>query len=125
MAVDALGRVGLLERRTDLFASLSGGQRQRVLIARALMARPQILILDEPTSGIDVTAQRVISELLIKLRDEDQLAVVLVSHQLQVLREIADVVLWVSGGRVESGHPEEMLRADRLDELFTPARIET
>ena len=125
LAAQSLERVGLAHRARDLFAALSGGQRQRVLIARALMARPRVLLLDEPTSGIDVTAQRVVSELLLELRDHEQLAVLLVTHQLQVLRRIADVVLWVSDGRVVAGTPEEMLRPDRLDELFTPARSET
>lgn len=125
LARECLGRVGLVERARVPFASLSGGQRQRVLIARALMSRPRLLLLDEPTSGIDVTAQRVVSELLVRLRDEDQLAVLLVTHQLPVLRQIADAVVWVSGGAVVEGAPEEMLRPDRLDELFTTTRVET
>lgn len=99
LALECLGRVGLAGRRHDLFASLSGGQRQRVLIARALMVRPQIMLLDEPTSGVDAGALRAILELLDELR-RAQTAILLVSHQIEPLRHSVDGALWVSEGRV-------------------------
>ena len=113
-----LERVELSELRDALFASLSGGQRQRALIARALMAQPRLLLLDEPTSGIDRNAERVIQQVLRDLHAQG-LAILIVSHQLALVRETVQQVLWVSGGRVRAGDPHELLRAERLDQLFT------
>jgi len=119
LALLSLRRVGLADHRRDLFSSLSGGQRQRVLIARALMMRPAVLLLDEPTSGVDRPAQRLIFDLLRRLHRDEGLAVLLVSHELGMLREAVDEVLWVSGGRVERGSASQMLSPRRLDRLFS------
>ena len=116
-----LARVGLAERAGAQFASLSGGQRQRVLIARALMARPQLLLLDEPTSGVDRGAQKQILELLLDLNRRENLAVLLVSHQLQMVREAVDQVLWIGGGRVVCGEARAMLAPENLDNLYAQA----
>jgi len=104
LAKESLARVGLTERRKQRFASLSGGQRQRALIARALVARPTVLVLDEPTSGVDAPTQERMVELLTRLNDEDELAIVLVSHQGSITRVVRDV-LWVEGGRTHAGVP--------------------
>jgi ABC-type Mn2+/Zn2+ transport system ATPase subunit len=114
-----LGRVGLEEHARARFASLSGGQRQRVLIARALMARPRLLLLDEPTSGVDRAARRVILELLRELNAKEGLAILLVSHELTLLREAVREVLWVAGGQVERRPADELLRPENLDTLFS------
>ncbi len=119
LARGCLDRVGMSERRADAFSSLSGGQRQRVLIARALMVAPELLLLDEPTSGVDRAAQARIGELLIELASRERLAVLLVSHQLAMLRETVRRVLWVAEGRVVEGAADELLRPERLDRLFT------
>jgi ABC-type Mn2+/Zn2+ transport system ATPase subunit len=113
-----LERVGLADRRREAFASLSGGQRQRVLIARALMVRPRLLLLDEPTSGVDRGARRVILELLRELSARDGLAILLVSHELALLREAVREVLWVDGGRVQRRAAADLLRPENLDQLF-------
>ena len=75
--------------RTRPFHKLSEGQKQRVLIARALAAEPQILLLDEPTSAMDVEAERATMDLIDELRDQRRLAVLLVSHHLPVAAERA------------------------------------
>jgi ABC-type Mn2+/Zn2+ transport system ATPase subunit len=114
----AIARVGLAEHEGALFASLSGGQRQRALVARALLVRPELLVLDEPTSGVDRAAERAILALLRELHEHEHMAILLVSHQLPLVREAVREVLWVAGGRVQRGSPREMLSTASLDRLF-------
>ncbi len=87
-AMGALEQVGMADFAQTKIGSLSGGQRQRVMIARALCAHPQILILDEPTSSIDITGQREIYELLKKLNE--QITVIVVSHDISIILEYAN-----------------------------------
>jgi zinc transport system ATP-binding protein len=95
-----LERVGLAERASSPFASLSGGQRQRVLLARALMVEPDLLVLDEPTSGVDHESQEAIAEILHRLSSEGVTAVLLVSHDIEWVHAAAHSVRLVSEGRV-------------------------
>jgi ABC-type Mn2+/Zn2+ transport system ATPase subunit len=118
LASACLERVGLTDMRREPFSSLSGGQRQRVLVARGLMARPQLLLLDEPTSGVDRTAQARILELLVDLNRREGMAILLVSHQLVMVRETVRQVVWVSDGRVLHGDAHEMLKPENLDRLY-------
>jgi len=117
-----LARVGLGGKAAASFASLSGGQRQRVLIARALMKDPKLLLLDEPTSGVDRGAQQRILELLHDLHQREHIAVLLVSHQVSMLRSAVDEVLWVSDGRVVRGPTREILAPENLDRVYEDAR---
>ena len=87
-AMGALEQVGMADFAQTKIGSLSGGQRQRVMIARALCAHPQILILDEPTSSIDITGQREIYELLKELNT--YITVIVVSHDISVILEYAN-----------------------------------
>ena len=121
LARNCLGRLGLAERAGEQFSSLSGGQRQRVLIARALMVRPRLLLLDEPTTGVDRAAEEQILRILTELRAEG-LAVLLVSHQLAFVRDAVPEVLWVDGGRVERGPTEALLRQHGLAPLIFSGR---
>jgi zinc transport system ATP-binding protein len=85
--VDAMTKMDVLNLKNKLIGELSGGQRQRVMIARALCAHPQILILDEPTSSIDIKGQKEIYELL-KLLNKT-ITIVVVSHDISVILEYA------------------------------------
>lgn len=87
-AMDALEQVSMQEFAQTKIGSLSGGQRQRVMIARALCAHPRILILDEPTSSIDITGQRSIYELLRELNKS--VTIIVVSHDISVILEYAN-----------------------------------
>lgn len=90
---------------------LSGGERQRVMIALALAGRPQLLVADEPTTSLDVSVQRRILDLFGELRSEMGLAIVLVSHDLEVLQSVADEVVVMYGGcTVEAGPTDDVLR---------------
>jgi ABC-type Mn2+/Zn2+ transport system ATPase subunit len=97
---DVIEQVGLSYLASSAFFSLSGGQRQRMLIARALMVGPKILILDEPLAGVDPESQKAISELLLKLNREKDIAVFFSSHDLRMVRSVTNKVLRVDGGKV-------------------------
>lgn len=85
------------------------------------MARPKLLLLDEPTSGVDRAAEARILEVLEDLNRRDGISVLLVSHQLALVRKAVAEILWVAGGRVLRGAAAEMLRPENLDALYAPA----
>jgi peptide/nickel transport system ATP-binding protein len=97
-----------LPRPEDMFDSyphqLSGGQKQRVMIAMALSCNPELLIADEPTTALDVTVQKTILQLLLRLKEERHMAMIFISHDLGVISEIADeVAVMYRGNIVEQG----------------------
>jgi peptide/nickel transport system ATP-binding protein len=107
---EALGSVGLPESMLSRRPThLSGGQRQRVAIARALVLRPDVVVLDEPTSSLDVTVQAGIIELLFRLQNELGLTYLFVSHDLSLVRQLADTVSVLQRGHVvEDGPVQEI-----------------
>ena len=117
-AATALAQVGLAGIADSLFWALSGGQKQRVLIARALAGEPHVLILDEPTAGIDPGAAAAILEVIGRLNRERGLTVVLVTHLLRQAAPLVGSVVWVEGGTAVKGPPETMLAPDRIAEVF-------
>jgi oligopeptide/dipeptide ABC transporter ATP-binding protein len=105
--------VGLTESHLDRYPhELSGGQRQRVGIARAIAVSPDIVILDEPTSSLDVSIRGQILDLLLELQDKHRFAYLFITHDLQVVQRVADrVAVMYLGGIVETG-PTAALFAD-------------
>ncbi len=113
MVIDALREVGLdPETRHRYPHEFSGGQRQRVAIARALVLKPRFLVLDEPTSALDVSVQAQIVDLLRDLQDRHRLAYLFISHDLRVVRALADDILVMKDGViVEAGPAARVLDA--------------
>ena len=110
--IDLLGKVGIRDPETRLLDyphQLSGGQRQRVMIAMALANNPDLLIADEPTTALDVTVQAQILKLLKELQAEFGMALLLITHDLGIVRRMADkVVVMQHGKAVESGDAREV-----------------
>ncbi|MBM7490752.1 peptide/nickel transport system ATP-binding protein [Micromonospora luteifusca] len=114
-AIDMLDRVGIPQpaRRFDQYPhEFSGGMRQRAMIAMSLVNDPALLIADEPTTALDVTVQAQILDLLADLQAEFHSAIILITHDLGVVGQVADEVLVMYGGRaVERGSVEQVLRS--------------
>jgi ABC-type Mn2+/Zn2+ transport system ATPase subunit len=100
------------------FSTLSGGQKQRVLIARALAAKPDILVLDEPTAGVDVKATRSLLEFISQIHEERKLTVLLVTHDLPLVRKHAQQIVWLHNGAVLHGTVAELFTPERMAEIF-------
>jgi zinc transport system ATP-binding protein len=116
---DALRLVELPERTARrTIGRLSGGEFQRLLLAFALMGRPNVLLFDEPTAGLDEPGVRAVYDLIRQLQGERTLTVLLISHDLSVVHEDADAVLCLSHTRTFLGAPAEVLTAERLREAY-------
>jgi ABC-type Mn2+/Zn2+ transport system ATPase subunit len=100
------------------FSELSGGQKQRVLIARALASKPDILVLDEPTAGVDVVATRALLEFISQIHEERNLTVLLVTHDLPLVRKHAREIIWLHDGKVLHGSVAELFTPERMAEIF-------
>jgi zinc transport system ATP-binding protein len=98
--------------------TLSGGQFQRLLIAFALIGDPTVLLLDEPTAGVDEPGQERLNELVHRLQCDRGLTVLLVSHELSVVHRYATVVLCLSHGRAWVGPPQQTLTNEGLREIY-------
>jgi ABC-type Mn2+/Zn2+ transport system ATPase subunit len=110
--------VGAEDFSHNRFAELSGGQKQRVLIARALATRPDILVLDEPTAGVDREATTAVLEFISQIRKERKITVLLVTHDFSAVRHYAEKVIWLHEGKVFQGTAGELLTAERMAEIF-------
>ena len=116
---EALRAVDMYEHRRSAVHKLSGGQKQRVAIAGILAMEPEILILDEPTAGLDPGSGRNLIENLIKLRDKNGTTIIIVSHSMENTAKISDKIMVMNVGKCEMfGTPKEIFsQEERLSEL--------
>lgn len=122
-ALEATSALDLADR--DIHA-LSGGERQRVLIARALAQKPSVLLLDEPTSFLDLKHKREVFRLIASLAHEEGLGVVVVSHDLELASQYCDRLLVLKQGRVvAAGAPAEVLTPGTIESVYgCPVRVD-
>jgi len=96
--------------------SLSGGQRQRVAIARALILKPKILILDEPTSSLDLTVQDSIIDLLMELQKDRKISYLFISHDIDLVSKVSNQISVIYNGEIiETGSPKEIIKKPKKD----------
>ncbi len=117
-ALECLSGTGVGSIARQRFSQLSGGQKQRVLIARALATKPELLVLDEPTAGIDAAAALAIMELLASLHRDKGLTILMVNHDLQTVRKYVRDVIWLHQGKVLQGPVNELLSPQKIEEIF-------
>lgn len=118
LTLEALANVGMTEHRDTVLGRLSGGQQQRVLIARALAQQPQVLLLDEPTTGLDMTAQHGLLELIQRLHRDLGLTILLITHDINMIRPHVDRLVLLKTRLYAAGTPEQVLRPDILQQVY-------
>jgi iron complex transport system ATP-binding protein len=115
----AMRATGVLDLAARPFLDLSGGERQRVILARAFCQQPSVLLLDEPTSHLDLAHRIGLLELLRRRALDDGLAVVVVLHDLNLAARLCDELTLLCAGRaVASGKPQDVLTEDRVEAVF-------
>ena len=110
--------VGMLDMRKKLFSELSGGQKQRILIARALATKPNVLLLDEPITGVDILTQKKIMELISQLHKKHHLTIMMVTHEIYNIPKWTDKTIWIQDNKVLIGTTVEMLSPLKTDETL-------
>jgi zinc transport system ATP-binding protein len=108
VVAEAIERVGLADQGGAPLATLSGGQQQRAFIAKALAGEPDLLVLDEPTAGVDVDAQESLASLLVDLHRDLRATIIFVSHEFGAIERYVERLVLVRGGIVFDGEPSSL-----------------
>jgi ABC-type Mn2+/Zn2+ transport system ATPase subunit len=120
----ALALLGIESLGTSLFRNLSTGQQQRVLLARALATDPDVLVLDEPTVGMDVAGEAAIIDFLRDLNRQRHVTILMITHLLPIVLNLASTIMLMNAGAILQGPVDDVLQEDRLSGLYgVPVRI--
>jgi ABC-type Mn2+/Zn2+ transport system ATPase subunit len=123
-AVRALALLGIESLGQTLFRNLSTGQQQRVLLARALATNPDVLVLDEPTVGMDVGGEAAIVDFLRDLNRRRHVAILIVTHLLPIVLNLASTIMLMNAGAIVLGSVDDVLQEARLTALYgVPVRL--
>ena len=122
--ISAIKVVGLLEQKNKRIGELSGGQQQRVLIAKALVNEPQLLILDEPTTGIDLETQDKFYALLRELNSENNITIILASHDLDAINKLANKVACINRKMSFHGDAGEFFGSEQLLKSYSESSMQ-
>ena len=117
-ALHSLAMVGAEPLCKKLFRDLSGGQQQRVLLARALAVGTELLVLDEPTTGMDVASEASILEFLRELNLDQQVTILIVTHLLPIVLNLASAILLMGRGKILQGAVDDVLQESLLTDLY-------
>jgi iron complex transport system ATP-binding protein len=116
---ESLELTDAIEFKDRTLDRLSGGERQRVILAQALAQKPELLLLDEPTSHLDIGHQIAILDVVKKLNKKNGLTVIMVIHDLNLASEYCDQLILLDGGRVKvSGHPQDVIKYDIIEQVY-------
>jgi zinc/manganese transport system ATP-binding protein len=118
MALDTLAAVGATELATKSLGALSGGELQRIFLAEALVSNPEMLLLDEPLSNLDIKRIKDLVGLMNNVVKSRNVTAFLVAHDINPLIQFLDKVIYIANGKVATGTPEEVLTSRRLSELY-------
>jgi ABC-type Mn2+/Zn2+ transport system ATPase subunit len=122
----SLAHVGVNDLAGKIFRDLSGGQKQRVLIARALATEPDVLVLDEPANGMDLASRVTMLDLIGELHQQDRLTVIMVSHQLDDVANLAEQIALVERDFFQVGSVGDVLTVANLSSVYgVPMHVET
>jgi zinc/manganese transport system ATP-binding protein len=115
---EVLALVGATEYADKPIGELSGGEQQRLLIAQALVRRPDLLLLDEPLDSLDLPNQAAVAALVRRICREENVAVLLVAHDINPILSYLDRVVYIAGGAAVAGSPEQVISSETLTRLY-------
>ena len=116
---ESLKKVSALDIAENDFSQISDGQRQRIMLARAICQKPEVIVLDEPTSFLDIRHKIELLDILQEMAVKDNVAVIVSLHEIELAAKIADYVMCVGAdGKIEFGRPEKIFTDDRISSLY-------
>jgi len=118
LVYDAMLKMDILDLQEKMIGTLSGGQRQRVMIARALASKPEILILDEPNTGVDMASQKSFYALLRELNREDGITIVFITHDVGVIADDIARLFTINQKATICNNPKQVLSCQEMSELY-------
>ena len=115
---EAMRKMDILDLKDKMVGTLSGGQRQRVMIARALASNPEILILDEPNTGVDMASQQSFYKLLSRLNKEENITIVFITHDIGVIADDIGRLFTINQKAIICNNPKEAMSCEDMSQLY-------